>query len=676
MVRSQRTFFLVCLAGCVAWVAGAADDPLATAVAKPVLSKVLAGSSEMLAMSALAEADLAADEAWRAVKTREELVARQARMRKDFLVALGGLPPRTPLDIHTTGTIVAEGGIRIEKVLFASQPGFWVSGNVYVPSAAAFKSPYPGLIVPCGHTDNGKAAPGYQRAGILGAQAGFVTLVYDPADQGERVEDPARVSWRGHNWSGALADRLGWSFARIRVWDAMRALDCLQARGDVDPARLCVYGISGGGTATALVMSLDDRVKAAAPACFLSTIHDTFDQRFPSDAEQEHFGQLAFGLNHLGYLLLRAPSPVLVCCALDDFFPYKGTASMFNALQSVARRFGFEDRYALVRGTCGHAWPEGSRRASLDWFRRWVNGEEGVCRADMDAYRRENVGLTFASSDYGFVQKKIDPVRTEQELYAAPDGRTINLPGARSVHDLFEEELTRLEKAKADGLPSRADVARLAGIRQDRPRSEAFSLGTEKVGDVTVERLSLFTPDGAQLPAVLLVPGANARERVPLVAPVIVCGDGGRAKRLTRARRELAAGAPVLLPDLCGWGELGKFKRKFSGQAVDDETLAMTWYPLGRTLVGIRAENLLDCAACLKARFGSAPRLVATGRAVIPAVHARYVAPEAFVGALEASDGPSAWADEVRAGAKANFADSVHGALALYDWPDLAAETR
>ena len=70
------------------------------------------------------------------------------------------------------------------------------------------------------------------------------------------------------------------------------------------------------------------------------------------------------------------------------------------------------------------------------------------------------------------------------------------------------------------------------------------------------------------------------------------------------------------------------------------------------------------------------PRLAATGRAVIPAVHARYVAPEAFAGAVEASDGPSAWADEVRAGAKANFADSVHGALALYDWPDLAAETR
>ena len=58
MVRAQRTFCLVCLAGCAAWFAGAADDPLAAAVAKPVLPKELAGSSEMLAMSALTEADL------------------------------------------------------------------------------------------------------------------------------------------------------------------------------------------------------------------------------------------------------------------------------------------------------------------------------------------------------------------------------------------------------------------------------------------------------------------------------------------------------------------------------------------------------------------------------------------------------------------------------------------
>ena len=661
----------------------AARDPLEAAVARPVLSPVLAGSSELLAMSALAEADIAADEAWRKVKTPEELAARQKTMRAAFIAALGGLPARTPLQARTTGTLEIEDGIRIEKVLFASQSNFWVSGNVYVPRTTSdCKPPYPGLIVPCGHTDNGKAAAGYQYAGIAGARAGFLTLVYDPVDQGERVVSPDRLSWRGHNWGGALADRLGWSFARIRVWDAMRALDYLQERPDVDKEKLCVYGISGGGTATSLVMSLDDRVKAAAPACYLSTIHDTFDQRFPSDAEQEHYGQLTFGLNHLGYLLLRAPSPVLVCCTLGDIFPYRGMVATYAAAQDVAGRFGWSDRFALIRGTCGHYWPEGSRQASLDWFRRWVNGEREAFRTDVDSYREENVGLDLGGRNYGFIQKQVATYREERDLYATPEGRTCSLPGARTVHDLLKDELKRLEAVAQERDPPAAGaailaaetVARLAGIRLNdrsegegrapaRPIAQAHVLGTEKLPGVTLERLSFFSSDGAQFPAVLLVPDTVK------ALPTIICGDGSRTARLARARRSLADGSPVLLPDLCGWGEIGRFARKFSAQAVPDETLAMTWYPLGRSLVGIRAENLIDCADMLSARFGAPPRLVACGRAVIPAVHARFVAPASFTDAVEMHDKPPAWADEIRTGAKANFADSVHGALAVYDWP-------
>ena len=176
----------------------AARDPLEAAVARSVLPSVLAGSSELLAMSALAEADIAADEAWRKVKTPEELVARQKTMRASFLAALGGLPERTPLQARTTGTILLDEGIRIEKVLFASQSNFWVTGNVYVPRAdAGFRKPYPALLVPCGHTDNGKAAASYQYAGIAGARAGFLTLVYDPVDQGERVSTTCRnvLTW-------------------------------------------------------------------------------------------------------------------------------------------------------------------------------------------------------------------------------------------------------------------------------------------------------------------------------------------------------------------------------------------------------------------------------------------------------------------------------------------------
>lgn len=641
-----------------------ADLRLALIVARLILPPELSESSEALAMTALAEADVAADESWRAVRTRDEFAARQREVRSALVGSLGGFPRRTPLNVRITGAVTNGEGIRIEKVLFESQPNFFVSANVYVP-AAGFKPPYPAILVPCGHANNGKAFPSYQYAGLSGARAGFLTLVYDPVDQGERIRRQEYLSGLGHNWAGPLADRLGWSFGRIRVWDAMRALDCLSERGDVDPNRLCVCGTSGGGTVTSLVMALDDRVKAAAPSCFLSTLHDTFDQRFPSDSEQEHFGQLAYGMNHLGYILLRAPSPVLVCGVMLDVFPYKGTVSTFAAVESIARRFGWEDRFALVSGLCKHGWPEGSRMATIGWFRKWANGERDALKGDFPEYRRENVGLS-PGGKYGFVQKNVAEYLPDGELHASPGGRVLDLPGARSVHDLFVEELDRQIASRPASRPSPETVVRLAGIRvSGRPVGEAVSLGREMAGSLEVERLVVAADDGTQLPAVLISPPEIKG------APVIICGDSPRTNRLAAAQGFLAAGAPVLLPDLSGWGEIGRFRRKVTGQVVDDETLAMTWYPLGRTLVGIRAENLIDCARFMSGRFSAAPRIVAFGRAAIPAVHARYVAPDAFAGRVEAKGPPPSWEEEVRTGAKANFADSVHGALAHYDWPDL-----
>lgn len=616
---------------------GSAADPLVRAVSAPVLPADFANSSESLALAALAEADAAVDWEWERIGSAEEMSVRQRRVRAAFLASLGGFPDRTSLNVKTTGTILGD-GYRIEKVLFESQPGFYVTANVYVPDAGA--APHPAILVPLGHTPEGKAGPSYQRMAILGVRAGFVVLLYDPIDQGERVVDAQHAVAKGHNKSGALAYRLGWNFGRLRAWDGIRALDYLASRPDVDGKRLCVCGTSGGGTLTSLVMSLDERVVAAAPSCYISAINDVFRERFPSDSEQEQFGELAFGLNHLGYLFLRAPMPTLVNCMTDDFFPYAGTVRTLSHARSIAARLGWGDRLASVRATGPHSWPEDNQRATLAFFARWVGLKE---------QKRPETPETY---------------RIESELAVAPGGSVTNIPGYRKSDDLFREELVRLERQRAQRV-SAARVAELARIRlTDRPKCDLRVLGSEKMGEFTLERLSFRTPDGAQLPAVLLLPAKVAG------APVVICGESGRADRLALAREKLAAGRPVLLPDLCGWGEIGTIRRKFFDQAVADEGLAMMWYPIGRTLVGIRAENLLDIAAGLKTRFGDVPDVVAIGRAAIPAVHARYVAPEQS-GAVEEIDPPRAWSEEVCMGLKCNFADGVHGALAAYDWVDL-----
>ena len=68
--------------------------------------------------------------------------------------------------------------------MFQSQPDFWVTGNLYVPTAG--NGPFPGIISPCGHYPLARMVPQYQCAYQTLVKNGFVVLGYDPIGQGER----------------------------------------------------------------------------------------------------------------------------------------------------------------------------------------------------------------------------------------------------------------------------------------------------------------------------------------------------------------------------------------------------------------------------------------------------------------------------------------------------------
>ena len=105
-----------------------------------------------------------AEQQWRArdaqlaaIKTPADVMARADFVRAEFLRALGGLPSeRTPLNARITGTLERD-GYRIEKLFFESQPGFFVTANVYVPAKGA--GPFPAILGAQGHSIEGKAYP-------------------------------------------------------------------------------------------------------------------------------------------------------------------------------------------------------------------------------------------------------------------------------------------------------------------------------------------------------------------------------------------------------------------------------------------------------------------------------------------------------------------------------------
>ena len=93
-------------------------------------------------------------ETYRRVETPEQLKVHQQRLRAVFLAALGPMPARTPLNARTVGEIDGD-GFQIEKVVFESQPGHLVPANLYLPTG---DGPFPAVVVPCGHSQSGKAA--------------------------------------------------------------------------------------------------------------------------------------------------------------------------------------------------------------------------------------------------------------------------------------------------------------------------------------------------------------------------------------------------------------------------------------------------------------------------------------------------------------------------------------
>ncbi|MBP8257886.1 MAG: acetylxylan esterase, partial [Opitutaceae bacterium] len=217
--------------------------------------------------------------AYEGLKNADDIKAYQNRLHTHFVESLGGFPERTPLNARVTGELRGE-GFRVEKILFESQPGFVVSGLLYLPLAG--KAPFPAVLMPCGHSSSGKAA--YQAPAMALATHGFAVFCFDPIGQGERLqvrhearrrEGPAPKAasdpTNEHTVLAAAPIVLGRNLATDMIWDGMRAIDYLETRPDIDAKRIACAGNSGGGLMTSYMIALEPRLVAATPGCFITT---------------------------------------------------------------------------------------------------------------------------------------------------------------------------------------------------------------------------------------------------------------------------------------------------------------------------------------------------------------------------------------------------------------------
>lgn len=609
---------------------------------------------------------------YEARKTPEEIQKHQARLKEKFRESLGGFPERTPLAAKTVGKIERE-RYTIEKVLFESQPGHHVTANLYLPNPARFKPPYPGVVVPCGHAADGKAYPSYQSATALLATHGVAGLIFDPICQGERSQafDPATgkptaLSTTGHTLIGLGSILLGENVARFEVWDAMRALDYLESRPEIDPHKLGAMGNSGGGTQTSYLMALDDRVQAAAPCCYITSFPRLLETIGPQDAEQNVFGQLAWGMDHADYLTLRAPRPTLVCAATRDFFDIGGAWSSFRDAKRVYSRLGFAERVDLFETDAPHSYERPTREASVRWMTRWL------------ANRDEPV------------EEPENPTAKEAELYAAPEGRVANLPGERTAYDLNRATQSKLAAARAERWSNRpaaenlAEVRRIVGLPKhvDLRTIQSESQGTEERNGATFEKYILWAEEGLPLAVVVARPkdAGEPRSAGGAAGPILATSSEGLSSLFGpkgSGTAALAAGRTVVAVDLRGQGETRPKKAAWYSELFGFDGRESTFaYLLGESLVAQRASDLLRTADWASKHQAVAEgvklHLVAEGNACVAALHAAALEPALF-DSVSLSGGLVSWADLFeRDFHRHQAADVVHGALRVYDLPDLA----
>jgi dienelactone hydrolase len=562
-----------------------------------------------------------------AIKTPADVAKRGDSLRAKFIAALGGLPEKTPLNAKVVGTLSRD-GYRVERVIYESRPNHHVTANLYIPEG---KGPFPGVLMPMGHSENGKAADYAQRGCILLAKNGLAALCYDPIGQGERKQlldpggKPVFKSTSEHTQVGTGALLVGWCTATFRIWDGIRSLDYLTSRPEIDPKRIGCTGCSGGGTLTSYLMALDDRIFAAAPSCYVTSLERLFATIGPQDAEQNIPGQVAFGMEHADYVTMRAPKPTLLLTGTRDFFDIHGSWTTFREAKRAYAILGRAEAVDLAEFDQAHGYPKNHREGAVRWMRRWL------------------LGVDDAIVEGSF------PVEKDAALWCTETGQVLSALKGRSAFDIVAERARELAAGRPT--PSARELReklRSVGIDPRRPSSEPPAVSH---GKGFVE-----SNPGVKIPFLVFAP----KERKP--GPVILyasgtgkaaaCAKGGPVERLALEGRLVEA------PDLRGLGET-------AGDEFDQTFLS---FHLNRPLLGQRVQDLMSFVTP-----GRRVHLIATGTAAPAALHAAALDDQQIV-EVTLEGMVISWASVARTPQfKGQLSNVVPSALKGYDLPDVAA---
>jgi len=368
---------------------------------------------------------LAREQLLSSLKTPEDWKGHIKKVRDFMVQATGSLPERTPSNARITGQFERE-DYRVEMILFESQPDFLVSANLYLPKG--FQGPRPAVLNVIGHYPNGKTAEHVQRRCISQARKGLIAFVIDGVGQGDRQildytsdfrKRPLSSNLPGavHKSVGLQAFLSGTHLFNIMVWDAIRAVDYLVSRPEVNADEIAVTGTSGGGMMSTYILPFEERIKVAVPTCNPTTY--SYHVHLPSGSDHENvfFGCFAAGIDMRGDpLFTHAPKPLLINATADDQLnPPRGTWELAGWVYRAYSSLGAPQKFQVAMLKGPHGYRKEQREVANAWMLEWMGG-------DPTDYMEEDF-----------------PIEKEEALWCAPRGNVYQIPNSREPHKLITE---------------------------------------------------------------------------------------------------------------------------------------------------------------------------------------------------------------------------------------------
>ena len=241
------------------------------------------------------------------------------------------------------------------------------------------------------------------------ASRGFLSVAIDAPYHGERA--PRGRSQYVQALLRAYMTRGEHPFVYDTVWDAMRLVDYLASRSDVDASKIGLIGFSKGGIETYLTAAVDPRI-AVAVSCIgaqsfrwslehnawqalVDTIKGGLDGQLSAvlhdsdpDLVRSFLDRVVPGIDDQfdapAMLPLIAPRPLmLINSDSDPLTPLASVMECANAAKKAYAQSHAEDRFLLrIQEKTGHTVSAASRRAAIDWFAKWLTPAERRVTSD------------------------------------------------------------------------------------------------------------------------------------------------------------------------------------------------------------------------------------------------------------------------------------------------------